>query len=331
VRKSGVGCRSRELVSASPHTCARQVWPPHTRARTARGPRTRLRFSAFPCSPGLAPAYLCSHGQGTEVAFRPGNGGGFSGRVTGCSPKGLFSRPRFFYQNGVARIPRNLSVRPGYSVHKVWRGHNREWNLKTGEQKQKYLDFMNQDLESNQYEAGSTILALTLMSNHTHELFDVSCQKLFSNHMRRHHSRYGRYFNDLKNRRGKVAEDRPHTTLIADDHHKMMCTFYIHANPHRAKIGDPERYEYSTHKLYAYGKRSIWMRNVALPEWYLRLGKTMAQRQKKYRVLFARYLKSSGLRKQTFLRKLFFGPIPWMLGNEERVIEWRKSLKLAPS
>ena len=111
----------------------------------------------------------------------------------------------------------------------------------------------------------------------------------------------------------------------------MMCTFYIHANPHRARISDAERYEFSTHKLYAYGKRSPWMRNITLPKWYLCLGKTMERRQKKYRELFAHYLKSSGLTKQTFLKRRFFGSPPWMLENEGRIIEWRKSLKPAPS
>lgn len=215
-------------------------------------------------------------------------------------------------------------------VHKVWRGHNREWNLETGEQKQQYLEFMNEDLESKRYEAGSTVLALTVMSNHSHEISEVSEAKLFSNHMRRHHSRYGRYFNDLKERCGKVAQDRPHTTLIGDDHHKMLCTFYIHANPHRAGIGDAERYEYSTHQLYAYGKRRSWMRNITLPGWYRCLGRTVVQRQRKYRQLFAQYLKSRGLTKQSFLKRLFFGPLPWMIENEERVIKWRKSLRPAP-
>jgi len=213
----------------------------------------------------------------------------------------------------------------------VWRGHNKEWNLETAQQKERYLEIMNQDLESKLYEAGSVLEALTLMCNHGHELSKVQCQKLFSNHMRRHHGRYGRYFNDLKNRCGKVAQDRPHTTLIADDHHKMTCVFYIHANPHRANIQDAERYEYSTHKLYAYGKRSNWMRKVVLPSWYLKLGKTMLQRQRAYRKLFAQYLKSSGLTKQSFLKKRFFGPLLWMHQNEKQVSEWRKSREPTPA
>ena len=194
------------------------------------------------------------------------------------------------------------------------------------------MDYMNQDLESEKYKPGSVVQALTVMSNHTHELSAVKVPKLYSNHMRRHHARYGRYFNDLKNRCGKVAQDRPHTTLIVDDHHQMMCTFYIHSNPHRAAISDAERYEYSTHKLYAYGKRSSWMRNVRLPNWYQRLGTSPARRQKKYRKLFAQYLKVYGLRKLNFLKARFFGPATWVIRAEERIKSWRGSKKApAPS
>jgi putative transposase len=225
----------------------------------------------------------------------------------------------------MARIPRGFTVRAGFSTHKVWRGHNREWNLETAEQKERYLQFMNDDLESEKYENGSVVEALTIMSNHTHELSAIKEPTLYSNHMRRHHSRYGRFFNDTKERCGKIAQDRPHTTLIGDDHHRMLCTFYIHANPHRANLPDAERYEYSTHKLYAYGKSSNWMRTIKLPGWYRRLGKNLAERQKKYRKLFAQYLKQYGKTKLSFLKARFYGPLPWATQNEQLVTSWRTS------
>src|ERR1700722_3078822 len=97
----------------------------------------------------------------------------------------------------MARIPRSLTVLPNHSVHKVWRGHNREFNLPSDHEKLAYLDFYNQDVENKKYTQGSVLQALTLMSNHTHEMFHISLPKLFSHHMRRHHSRYGSYFNRL--------------------------------------------------------------------------------------------------------------------------------------
>lgn len=229
----------------------------------------------------------------------------------------------------MARVPRSYTVKAGCSVHKVWRGHNREWTLETAEQKAQYLRFMNEDMEK--YQAGCVVEALTLMSNHTHELPAITDPARYSSHMRRHHSRYGRYYNDEKKRCGKVAQDRAHTTLIGDEHHQMMATFYIHANPHRANIQDADRYEFSTHKLYAYGKRSPWMRNIKLPEWYKKLGRTAAERQKQYRKLFARYLDTYGRFKQKFLKSRFFGEILWVSENEKLVTAWQRTRIRGPS
>jgi len=224
----------------------------------------------------------------------------------------------------MARLPRSLRVFPNHSVHKVWRGHNREPNLGTDHAKEKYLEFLNSDLESERYESGAVLQALTLMSNHTHEVFHLCDPKLFSNHMRRHHSRYGSYFNRLSDRCGKVAQDRPHTTLLADKHHEMIAVFYIHANPLRAKmVRDMRNYKFSSHKLYAFGIREPWMRNIQLPRWYLELGKTMSQRQREYRRLFARYL-SQFVTKKKFLRENFFGPILWKRKLELRLVKWRR-------
>lgn len=199
--------------------------------------------------------------------------------------------------------------------------------------KEEYLRFLNEDLESKDYEAGAILTALVLMGNHAHEIFHVLKQALFSAHMRRHHSRYGSYFNRKKGRCGKVAQDRPKTCLIGDDHHEMIVTFYIHANPIRAGIvKDARNYFWSTHKLYAFGKREDWMRNVVLPRWYKALGKNDEQRQKKYRSLFALYLKEEeeGEKKKKLpLHKVYFGPLAGARVIERRIQKWRDSRKAA--
>lgn len=225
----------------------------------------------------------------------------------------------------MARLPRSLTLIEDHCVHKIWRGHNKEWNLGTDEHKGVYLKYLNEDIESDKYKEAADINALCLMSNHGHELFGIYAPKLFSDHMRRHHSRYGIYFNKKQGRSGKVAEDRPKTCLIEGADHEMRATFYIHANPIRAGIvGDARNYYWSTHNLYAFGKREAWMRNVKLPKWYMALGRTMEQRQKRYRQLFARYLKENGNEKQDFIHKLFFGPILWMEERKEVVTKWRQ-------
>lgn len=226
----------------------------------------------------------------------------------------------------MARLPRKLTVRPHHAVHKIWRGHNKEYNLGSDFEKNTYLKYLNDEFESDRFDVGATIEALTLMSNHTHEMFRVVNPEEFSGHMRRHHSRYGMFFNKLKKRSGKVAEDRPKTCLIQDEEHEMRAVFYIHANPLRANIvKDMRNYFYSTHRLYAFGKREAWMRNITLPAWYMRLGSTMSIRQRKYRQLFALYLKNEGGTRQNFLHKLFFGQQLWVLEQNKHLKAWRKA------
>ena len=218
-----------------------------------------------------------------------------------------------------------MTVLPNFAVHKVWRGHNREYNLGTAAQKETYLEFFNLDFESKKYKQGSVFHAATLMSNHSHEVSKVTNPSLFSNHMRRHHSRYGSYFNKLSNRCGKVAQDRPHTTLLENSHHEMETVFYVHANPIRAKIvKDARNYFWSTHRLYAFGKREAWMRNIELPEWYLNLGKNSTQGQHVYRKLFNRYLAEKGATRQSFLKRRFFGSLLWCASREAAISDWRR-------
>lgn len=224
------------------------------------------------------------------------------------------------------RVPRSFTVIANHTVHKVWRGHNKEWNLGPTDDKLKYLKFLNDDFDKHELKTGAQIHALCLMSNHSHEVFRIKSQKRFSNHMRRHHGRYGMYFNKKNGRSGKVAEDRPKTTLIEDGAHEMKTIFYIHANPIRANIvKDARNYAWSTHQLYAFGKKLFWMKHIKLPQWYKRLGRNAAQRQKKYRKLFARYLTDTGRFKQPHLKKLFLGNEIWMENQNNKVSKWRAS------
>lgn len=214
------------------------------------------------------------------------------------------------------RIPRSLCLIPGLSAHKTWRGHNKEFNLGSSDEKSYYLDLLNQELAKQQ----SVIQAITLMDNHSHEQYFIHDVHEFSCLMRRHHGRYGFFFNQKHQRRGKVAQDRPHTSSIENnDLHEMTVLFYIHANPVRANLTkNAANYKWSTHKLYAFGKKDPWMRNIQFPEWYMKLGKSMSERQKKYRKLFDAYLKERGLIKIRF-SEYGYGSWVWILQRKQHV------------
>jgi len=219
------------------------------------------------------------------------------------------------------RIPRNLILEEGYQTHKIWRGHNREWNISSNAEKEVYLNQMNKVLEKQNHPNDLNVFAL--MFNHTHELFHVNDKKEFSNMMRNHHSRYGMYFNQKHKRQGKVAYERPKTTLIENDEYSMNATFYIHANPVKAGISkNAANYRWSTHKLYAFGKREKFMKYVKFPAWYMDLGKTWESRQKIYRRLFDAYLREYGLIELPALNKNFYGSLVWMAKLSEKVSAW---------
>ncbi len=165
------------------------------------------------------------------------------------------------------------------------------------EEKQTYLRMLNEEFvkQANHFHA------VCVMSNHSHEIYSLEHIQSFSCFMRRHHGRYGQYFNKKHRRCGKVAQDRPKTIAIEDEFNEMTTTFYVHANPLRARIVcDAKDYPWSTHRLYAFGRRASWMTHVRLPKWYMDLGRTMEERQKKYRQFFDAYLREQGLIKQVF-------------------------------
>lgn len=197
----------------------------------------------------------------------------------------------------MARTPRKYVLTPGLSLHKTWRGHNKEYNLGAPTEKQTYVRFLNQEIVKQK----SQLHALCLMSNHSHEVYTLndsdSGVHALGEFFRRHHSQYGSYFNRKHGRSGKVAQDRPFTCSIEnEDAIEMEVVFYIHANPVRAGIcKDAKDFAFSTHRFYAFGKKEPWMKQIVLPGWYMRLGKTIKDRQRVYRRLFDAYLRRKGL------------------------------------
>lgn len=227
----------------------------------------------------------------------------------------------------MARVPRGLIIEEGFQVHKMWRSHNTEWNIASDKDKEAYWARLNKLLPKQP----NVLNAFGTMSNHDHQIYDLKDKKKFSDLMRDHHSYYGMYFNRQYKRRGKVAYDRPKTCLLQDDEHSMIATFYVHANPLRAGINkNAANYRWSTHKLYAFGKRESFMKNVRFPQWYMKLGKTWSLRQKRYRQLFDAYLREQGLIKQDFLEKNFFGSTMWTEEHSERISDWRKESNHSP-
>jgi putative transposase len=143
--------------------------------------------------------------------------------------------------------------------------------------------------------------------------------------MRIAHSAFGRRLNTLLKRTGAVMNSRPSTSLIEDEAHAMKAHFYVEANPIRARICTPEnlrQHPYSSFRFYAYGVKDSGTKMLTPPSWYIALGQTPEERQRRYRTLFYKYLRDTQVLSEPealWMQNPFIGGIDWIRLNENRV------------
>lgn len=189
----------------------------------------------------------------------------------------------------MARLARISILGEHRLIHKIVKGHNSEWIFKTENEKSFYLKCLNEKFNS----LACDFHAICMMSNHTHEIFNIKNVTKFFNFMRDHHGAFAQYYNKKHCRSGKVGIDRPKTKPIESENHEIISVLYAHTNPLRSKsssLSDLKNYEFSTHLLYGYGIAKPWMQKIILPQWYLNLGKTDAERQLVYMYLVEEYM-----------------------------------------
>jgi hypothetical protein len=168
------------------------------------------------------------------------------------------------------------------------------------------------------------------MDNHYHQsvTYKNGSQNL-SSFMRYAHGLFGARYNRGNSRSGKVAEGRPKTPRVQNEYHAMRLQFYIEANPIRAGFRTLENlkgYIYSSYGFYAYGIRTRFTHRLVIPEWYIRLGKTFRERQKKYRKLFRQYLQDEEKQDSSAFMKRAIGDVLWV---EAFVCDIRARLKVS--
>ena len=114
----------------------------------------------------------------------------------------------------------------------------------------------------------------------------------------------------------------------------MRVHFYIEANPMRAKMHKLENlklYQFSSYAFYAFGMKNKFTQLLSIPQWYMKLGKNMLERQAKYRKLFREYLLEKGIDNLPFFT-LFVGSKQWECKKEEDVAEYvREKKKESPA
>jgi len=183
---------------------------------------------------------------------------------------------------------------------------------------------MKETLAKGLFKDHIKVTAYCAMDNHFHQILQyLQCFTWLSAFMRQAHSQFGRIYNILNERSGKVAEGRPKTPLIQDNEHLAWVQFYVEANPIRAKkipVEKMKEYKYSSYRYYAYGIEDEFTEMLTPPDWYMALGNTKKLRQKKYRKLFMKYLREKGIEPHGFMATFIGSPL-WVEQQTRRVKE----------
>lgn len=232
------------------------------------------------------------------------------------------------------RIPRSIQLFEEQGiVHKYWKCHNSEYLLNQNKEKELYLDSTFESLNHKSVLKNITISSFCIMDNHAHmQLGYTNGSNYLSNFMRISHSKFGYRFNKSMNRTGKVANERPKTPFIQSNESLMRVHFYIEANPIRAKkltLEQLKHYKFSSYPLYAFGIKNKWTKKLTVPDWYLDLGNSLKQRQRKYRELFALYLKEMTDDLKYLKKTDFIGDSLWrfnMVKKIKIIITYQKAL-----
>lgn len=187
----------------------------------------------------------------------------------------------------MARLPR--IVIPGYPLHVIQRGNDRQPVFFAEEDYCKYLETLRQGAEATYCH----IHAYVLMTNHVHLLVTPSGQENVSLMMQSLGRQYVSYVNRLYQRSGTLWEGRFKSALIDSEQYLLTCSRYIELNPVRAgMVKGPGEYRWSSYRANGLGRKD----NVISPhQLYQSLGATTSQRRKTYRELFRVHLDADAL------------------------------------
>lgn len=202
------------------------------------------------------------------------------------------------------------------TVHLYWRCHNKEFYLSSDVFKVIYLRSIRQAMAVRGHKASIGMHSFCLMDNHFHQSITYKKDSIsLSKYMQYTNSLFGSSYNKIKQRSGRVIEDRPKTSLIQNENHEMRVHFYIEANPIRArkcKIEQLREYKFSSYRFYAFGIQDEFSSLITVPDWYKNLGRTPFQRQRKYRKLFLKYLEPNWIKEiELKIYSLYCGNESW--------------------
>lgn len=165
--------------------------------------------------------------------------------------------------------------------------------------------------------SGFDLHAYCIMGNHIHSMGALHSDVApLSKHLKKTHSRFALILNKRLNRSGAVGNDRPKSIPVENAEGQIRLALYIFTNPVRAGIAkhpwDIKLRHMSSCRVFTHGEKTEFSAMIALPSWYLGLGKTPKERQAKFRELLRIYLIENGLmRDPQFSESLYIGSKMW--------------------
>ncbi|TWI66503.1 putative transposase [Pseudoduganella lurida] len=173
---------------------------------------------------------------------------------------------------------------PGYPLHLIQRGHNRQPCFF---QRSDYLVYLNWVRDYAEFYGGA-IHAYVLMTNHVHLLATMDDVTMLAPMMKAIAQNYAQYINRRLGRSGSVWEDRFRSSPVTNETYLLTCHQYIELNPVRAgMVAHPGRYRWSSYA----GNAGLFVDDLLTPlASYLGLGAMTAQRYGAYRSLFSQAL-----------------------------------------
>ena len=178
-------------------------------------------------------------------------------------------------------MPRTSRLRvPGYPLHVVQRGHNRDRCFFEPSGYELYLGLLREFAKEHECD----IHAYVLMPNHVHLLVSQQDSWGVTRLMRSVNQRYVQHVNRTYKRTGSTWQGRYWASIVETDGYLFTCYRYIERNPVRAGlVADAAAYSWSSHRRNAHGAGSLVVTPHAL---YAGLGSDDAARCAAYRTMF---------------------------------------------
>lgn len=173
---------------------------------------------------------------------------------------------------------------PGYPVHVVQRGNNRQACFASETDLKAYANWLLEAAEKYEID----VHAWVFMTNHVHLLMTPQSADAISRCMQCLGRYYVRFFNKRYQRTGTLFEGRFKSSVVRTRQYFLACQRYIELNPVRAgMVAGPADYSWSSYRAHAFGRRAnLWTPHAE----YLALGDTPQARQIAYRQFFTQQL-----------------------------------------